>query len=417
MDSLLWLIAGLFAALFLYSSAEAASQLLSALKLQLMLDSLRDRSSLAKKLLPRKSGALRSVLSYGRLLCLAGMAIALGILASGEQYWLAIPICIVAIVGAIYLPTILAAGNPQRIIKILLPLIQLGNLVLLPLTWPQRALFDRHKGKKRKKGGAKGNEEEAHEIEAYLDAAREEGLFKPDEEELVRQVAEFGDTVVREVMSPRVDMVCVENKSNLEQFAQLASQHKFSRLPVIEGIIDKVVGIAHIKALLDYPVSELDKIRVSEIMSPPYFVPESKRVSSLLRDIQARKQHMAIVVDEYGGTAGLITLEDIIEEIVGEIEDEHDEDLQEADIVKQTDGSLVVAGSVDVDEVEELLKIELDDEKYETVSGLALNYLKRIPKAGEAFETRGILVEILEADEKSIIKLRISKSDTQGTDA
>jgi putative hemolysin len=410
-----WLTIGCFVICLIFATAETASHLLSAIKVQRMLDGMRDRSRLGKRLLPKRAGALRATLAHGRLLCLAGAAMGVAYLFTQIDLLPAAAIGLAGLASILYLPMIIALADPNLVLRTLLPVARLFNIVLLPLTWPQRFLFARYKSRKLAREEDE-DEEDEQDIEAYLEAAREEGLFKPDEEELVRQVAEFGDTVVREVMTPRVDMICVSKEATLDEFIRLAAEHKFSRLPVIDTIVDNVVGIAHVKALLAIPINEMEGRLVGEIISPPFFVPESKRVSSLLRDFQATKQHMAIVVDEYGGTAGLVTLEDILEELVGEIEDEHDEDEAEKEIVREADGSLVVVGSVDVDEVGELLGVDLDDERYETVSGLALNYLKRIPKAGETFETRGIRVEILEADEKTILKLRLRKAEEADED-
>jgi CBS domain containing-hemolysin-like protein len=272
--------------------------------------------------------------------------------------------------------------------------------------------FNSYRARARRSSNGEEDHEGTQELEAYIDEAEEEGLFEPDEAEMVRQVVEFSDTVVREIMTPRVNMECIEIGMSLREFTTRAAQEKFSRYPVIEGKIDNVVGIAHIKSLLAFGADTLDEKGVAELMTPPHFVPESKKVSSLLRDLQANKVQMAIVVDEYGGTAGLITLEDILEEIVGEIEDEHDDTEEELEIRRNQDGSLNVSGTVDVSEVEKFLDVELDDKSYETVSGLALSHLKHIPKVGEKFVTKGgVEVEIIDADERNVFEVRLSKTE------
>ncbi len=416
MDPFLWLIFALFVTFMIYATAESASQLLNKFKLQRLLDKYRKRSALARRLLPEHSGALRSILSFGRMLSLAALAVAVAALTDRPPVlWLSVAAAATA--AALYLPTLLAVANPQGVLKLLLPVAKFGNVLLLPLTWPALALFRKSTGRMRERSGQLEVEEEAEQMEAYLDAGEEEGLFEPGEVELVRQVLEFGDTIVREVMTPRVEMICLDRSATLQGFQQTAAEHKYSRFPVIEENVDNVVGIAHIKTLLTCPPEKLGASSVAEIASQPYFVPESKRVFSLLREFQQSKQQMAIVVDEYGGTAGLITLEDILEEIVGEIEDEHELEGEEDEIVVEPDGSLLVAGHVDVDEVEEKLGLKLDDEMYETVSGLALNHLKHLPRAGEKFVTRGVEVEIVEADEKSILKLRLHRIEDDAGDA
>ncbi len=411
MDILIWLIIGLFVLFLLFATAEAASQLLNTPRLQLILDTYRQRSLIAARLLPQESGALRSSLSYGRMLCVAAIAAAVTVLFISRPL-LGSAVGAGALLLGVFLPTLLAVARPRLTLAILLPLVRFGYILLLPLTWPRRVLFKRYKSKLRLRNGeAENTEEEAQQIEAYLDAAEEDGLFEPSEAKIMRMVVEFGDTVVREVMTPRVDMICIDRRATIRDLFKLAAEHKFSRFPVIEEIIDNVVGVAHIKSLLELSEQQYDTMAVSEIISSPSFVPETKRVSSLLRDFQRDKQQMAIVVDEYGGTAGLITLEDILEELVGDIEDEHEPKDEETEIVEEPDGSLTVLGHVDVDEVEEILGVSLDDEAYETVSGLALNQLKHIPVPGEKFNVRGVDIEILEADEKSILKLRIAKPE------
>ena len=414
METLLWSALALFVVLMLFATAEAASQLLSTPKVQLALDTKRQRSAVSRRLLPAESGALRSTLSYGRMLSVAALAAMIAIIAI-RDLGIGLALGSVALLVAFFFPTLLAVANPKLTLSLLLPIVMLANVILLPLTLPRRRLFRRYKKSIRRRADAENEEEEAQQIEAYLDAAEQDGLFEPSEAEMVRLVVDFTDTTVREVMTPRVDMVCIDKRATLQAFRELAAEHKLSRFPVIDDIIDNLVGIAHIKSLLGLPTDELGERTVVEIMTEPMFVPESKRVSALLRDFQRAKQQMSIVVDEYGGIAGLVTLEDIVEELVGEIEDEHELE-EESEIVEQPDGSLVVMGHVDVDEVEKLLGVPLDDEAFETVSGLALDFLKRIPVPGEKFTTRGVDFEVLEADEKSIVKMRLARTSGKEPD-
>lgn len=416
MDPFLWLVLLILLIFLVNATAEAASQLLKRFKLQMLLDSYRQRSGIARLLLPQDSAAMLAILSCGRSFSIAALVLAIiALTAQPLEVWLGTTIA--ATLVALYLPSLLAMANPAGVLNLLLPVTMIINIVLLPLTWPLRILLRRTREKMRLRGADLEEEEEAQHIAAYLDTGQEEGLLEPGEAELVRQVVEFGETVVKEVMTPRVDMVCIDRSDTLQAFLQLAAEHKFSRFPVVEGMIDNVVGIAHIKSVLGYTTDQLNSSVVAEVMSPPAFVPESKYVHALLRDFQQNNQQMAIVVDEYGGTAGLITLEDILEEIVGEIEDEHYTDDEENDISEESDGSIIVAGYVDVDEVEELLGAQLDDEAFETVSGMALSHLKHFPKVGETFTTRGVEVEVLEADEKSILKLRMKKVDEKVNNA
>lgn len=410
MDGYLW-VSGLLLILFLvFAVAETASQLLSKHKVQLILDTIRQKSVLNRLLLPDGAGALRSKLTVGRLIAVSAFVLSLTpVLGMPLEYaalWLA-----GAAVIILYAPVWIAYRNPRALLTSLLPLLRFFNIVLLPIALPRDFLFRRYRT-----GRAQSDVEEFDDeaqVEAYIGEAEQEGIFEPAEAEIVRQVMEFSDTFVREVMTPRVNMDCIDVSTSLRDFATISADLKFSRYPVIDGRIDNVVGIVHIKSLLGVDEQLLEKGTVRDLMTPPYFVPESKKVFSLLRDFQGNKQQMAIVVDEYGGTAGIVTLEDVIEEIVGEIADEHDEE-DEQEIVMNEDGSWTVSGNVNVADLEKIMNAELGDEiTYETISGLALSILKHIPKNGESFEVDGgIHIEILDASERSINKLRIVKPTT-----
>lgn len=409
MDSHLWTVIILFAVYIVLAIAEAAIQVLAKHKAQLLLESLREKSSSNRIMLPESVSSLRSLLSLGKQLALISFAIFIATLSQRPlQEWL--PYAIAGGILAFYLPMLVATRNPKGTLKILLPITRYFNIFLLLAAFPRDYFFNRYRAKARKQATSEENVEDAQQLEAYIDEAEEEGLFEPDEAEMVRQVVDFSDTVVKEVMTPRINMQCIDKTTSISEFAAIAADLKFSRYPVIEGKIDEVIGIIHIKSILDFSEEEKTRSTIEEIVNPPLYVPESKKVSSLLRDFQANKQQMAIVVDEYGGTAGIITLEDILEEIVGEIEDEHEVE-EDQEIIENPDGSLSVSGNVDVTEIEKILDVELDDKSYETVSGLALSHLKHIPKPGEEFVTAGgIKVEIIDANERSIDKVKISKT-------
>jgi CBS domain containing-hemolysin-like protein len=412
LDDHLWAITLLFIAYLLFAVAEAAAQLFNKHKAQIALDGMRERSSINRFLLPQSVGSLRSILNLGKMLLLVALSITIALLYQRS-------ILLVAVFGAtvfistLYLPFAIAFSNPRRVLRLLIPLLRYCNIILMPIIIPRDHLFNLFRELSRKPGNGGDDPDEAQQLEAYIGEAQEEGIFEPDEAQMVRQVVEFSDTVVKEVMTPRVNMECIERVTNLEEFATIASNLKFSRYPVIDGKIDNVIGIIHIKSALGYTSDARAEMTVEDLMAAPYFVPESKKVSNLLRDFQANKQQMAIVVDEYGGTAGIITLEDILEEIVGEIEDEHDNEEEGEEIISNPDGSLSVSGNVDVSEIEKILDVELDDKAYETVSGFALSHLKHIPKPGESFlAPGGVEVEIIDANERSINRIKLTKTET-----
>jgi CBS domain containing-hemolysin-like protein len=232
------------------------------------------------------------------------------------------------------------------------------------------------------------------ELREMVDMAEATDLIEADERRMIHSVFEFGDTTVREVMVPRGDVVYIEHHKNLRQTLSLFLRSGFSRVPVIGENLDEVRGIAYLKDVVrrdfEAPDVELTQ-RVEEIMRPVHWVPESKPVDDLLREMQARREHVAVVVDEYGGTAGLITIEDLLEEIVGEITDEYDE----AEIPPEPlpDGSVRVSSRFPVDDLEELVGVDVEEEDVDSVGGLLTKHLGRVPIAGAAVEAHGLRFE------------------------
>ena len=242
-------------------------------------------------------------------------------------------------------------------------------------------------------------------VEALIEAGQEEGILQESDRELIQSVVEFGEKTVREVMTSRPEIVAVPVDATVEQFTELLRTKPYSRVPVYQGSIDNIRGIVFAHDVLQVPDSEARTRTVRELMKPAYVVPESQRVSSLLREMQKENIHMAIVVDEYGGTAGVVTIEDLVEEIVGEIRDEHE---AEADIVRESENSYVVPGSMDVDRLEKLFHVRPEEREATTVAGLVSEILGRIPEQGEVVEDNGLRFEILESTDRRVERLRIS---------
>jgi CBS domain containing-hemolysin-like protein len=220
------------------------------------------------------------------------------------------------------------------------------------------------------------------EIRTMADVAAQEEEIEVEEQRLIHSIFEFGDTVVREVMVPRPDMVCVEVDATIEDALETAIERGFSRLPACEGGSDNVIGLVYMKDLVRRVRDGEGKRSVRDAVRPSVFVPEQKRVAELLREMQTEKFHMAVVVDEHGGVAGLVTLEDLLEEIVGEIVDEYDPD--EPAVEHLADGSLRVPGRTPIDDVSDELGMELPDTEWDTVGGLVFNLLGHVPEEGEA---------------------------------
>ncbi len=247
----------------------------------------------------------------------------------------------------------------------------------------------------------------AEHIEALISAGEEEGIIEEQDRRLIQSVVAFGDKTVREVMTSRPNIVGIDVGRPLEDLRRLVIHEQYSRIPVYEGTIDQVIGFVHVRDMFELDEQERDKRTVRDLMRPLRLVPETKPVNDLLREMQQERAHMAVVVDEYGNTAGLVTMEDMVEVIVGEIHDEHE---PERDVTEEPGGSYVVSGSFDVDRVSELLNIRLDEEtESTTVGGLVTEWLGRVPARGESVERDGVRIEVLACNELRVEQVRLSR--------
>lgn len=247
------------------------------------------------------------------------------------------------------------------------------------------------------------------EIHALIDLGREEGALDKQEEELAHSALEFDETQVKEIMVPRTNMVCINEEANILELAELIKKVGFSRTPVYQKNIDNIVGIAYAKDLLNF-IGKLSKeTKVKEIMHPPIFVPYTTNLSRLFRKLQKEKTHIAIVVGEYGGVAGMITIEDLLEEIVGEIEDEYDR--AEKKITVLRNGTAIIKAETDIDEINERLETKLPGktDAFESIGGFIFNILGRIPSKGETIEYEDLKIVIADADKRRIKKVKLWK--------
>jgi CBS domain containing-hemolysin-like protein len=251
----------------------------------------------------------------------------------------------------------------------------------------------------------------AENIEALISAGTEEGLIAEEDRELIQSVVEFGDKVVREVMTPRPNIIAISADATLEQLRQLVITEQYSRIPVFEQTIDQIAGFIHVRDMFELEEDEREKRTVRELVRPIMLVPETKPVSALMRQMQQENTHMVIVVDEYGNTAGLATMEDLLEVIIGEIRDEHE---PESDIKEDGHGGYIVSGSFDLDRVADLIQAFHREEDIEstTVGGLVSEWLGHVPRAGEFADRDGVRISVLASDELRVTQVRISKSQT-----
>jgi len=255
-------------------------------------------------------------------------------------------------------------------------------------------------------------EETAVDVEALLEAGEEEGILEENDRDLVRSAVEFGDKLVREVMTPRPRVFAVPESTTLEEFLELLLEHNFSRVPVYAGSLDSITGLAFAHDLLQITDEEARTRTVASIQRPAVFVPETKRGYELLREMQREKQHMRIVIDEYGGVAGLVTIEDLLEQIVGDIRDEHEEDAPIEDPQREPGGQWVVPGSFPVDQLADLFGEPIEPgEAYEatTLGGLVSEIEGRIPFPGEVvvLKTAGLRIEVIASTDRRVERLRV----------
>ncbi len=253
------------------------------------------------------------------------------------------------------------------------------------------------------------------EIQAYLEIGEDEGIIAEEDSKLIQSVVEFGDTLVREVMTPRTEIVACEEKATIMELRDIMVRHRHSRIPIYRGNLDHIVGIAHIRQLLARIGLGRETEPVSSLVHPALFVPETKPVSSLLREMQQRGDQAAIVIDEFGGVSGMLTMEDLLEEIVGDIRDEDQVAVSEI----TTDGprSYVFRGSSEMDLLRDVTSRRFDDYDCSTVAGLVTAFLGRVPAPGEEFDIEGVRFRILDADRRRVHRIRIELPPANQADA
>ncbi len=242
-------------------------------------------------------------------------------------------------------------------------------------------------------------------IQEIIDAGEEEGLINEEENEMIRSIFEMKNRIVREIMVPRTHMAAVPQDAPIDEILETINRCGHSRIPVYEGTVDNITGLLYAKDLLREWGKDASEIQLARLMRTPFFIPETKDFEELLQDFKRKRVHIAIVMDEYGGTSGLITIEDILEQIVGDIQDEYD--TEEEWLVEQSDGAVIVDARLPIEELEERFGIQVERDKFDTVAGLISHLIGRIPGIGEEVESLPLRMTILEADERKIRKVRI----------
>ena len=252
----------------------------------------------------------------------------------------------------------------------------------------------------------------SEEIREFIEASEEEGLVNEEESEMIRSIFSLRTTVVREIMVPRTDMACISATASVRELLETIITCGHSRIPVYENTIDNIIGLLYAKDLLKYWGNNQEQLQLRSIVRPPYFIPETKNLEQLLQEFKRKHVHLAIVIDEYGGTSGLITIEDLLEQIVGDIQDEYDR--EEALFVVNADGSITADARMPVEDLEEHFGVKIERDNFDSIGGLIFHLTGKIPAIGDAVEDAGLHLAIINADERKIIKVCITRLGAAG---
>jgi len=352
---------------------------------------------------------IRLLLGLVTVTATALLARVFGVEGAHSVTFVVVSVAAFVIVCELLLPLAIVGRDPARALELLLPSFGPIAGALGPMT---RLIARTVATTTRRAGPAPSGEETAEQAsdaaKAYIDTAAQEGIIAGEERRLLQSIVDFGDTLVREVMTPRPDIVAIREDATVGDLRALFREQEYSRFPVYKESLDNIAGFVFVKDLI--ALGERDDAKpIRPLLRPAVVVPETKRVPELLKQFQRQQTQCAIVVDEYGGTAGLVTAEDLLEEIVGEIRDEYD--VESEPVVDEGNGCFLFSGKVDVDEVAQRLNVQIEREGFETVGGYLLSHLGRVPTVGERFDVDGLSVEVIDAERRRVNKVRISKRE------
>jgi putative hemolysin len=306
-------------------------------------------------------------------------------------------------------PMFIVRRDPERVLEVLLPPFDVAARFVQPLTNALvRLIVDARRDRYTAQAGNTVVEEPREAPDVSPDTAEDPRLMEGDERRLLQSIVEFSDTLAREVMTPRPDIVAITEDATIADLRALFREQEYSRIPVYKENLDNILGVIFVKDLIRLADDWKDSDSIQPLLRPATFVPETKRVSDLLKEFQRKQVQLAIVVDEYGGTAGLATLEDLLEEIVGEIRDEYDVEVEP--VVDVGQGTFVFSGKANFAEVRDRLHVEVEPEGFETVGGYVLTRVGRVPSVGETFELDGLVVEVVEAERRRIHRVKMRRA-------
>lgn len=402
----------------LFSSAETSLSSLNIIKIKQLKNRGVKEASILERLLSKSSKSLATILIGNNIVNIAATAIATELtlqLFTGKEATLIVTITmtILILVFGEITPKTYASYNPEKVAMKLGKPLELLSIIFTPiliiLNKITKVIINVFGGDIKNDKNTVSEEE----IKTLVDVGEEFGIIEKQEKEMINSIFEIGDIRVTEVMVPRIDVIYIEEDVKIEEAINTVLSHGYSRIPVIKKSIDNIVGIIYAKDLLScYVKTNKDQDNnIKNLIRPAYYVPESKKAIDLLAEMQLEKVHIAIVLDEYGGTLGLVTIEDILEEIVGDILDEHDKDI---DLFKYSeDNTLIVNSKLSISEINDILDINLPEEEFESIGGFIFNLLGRIPQLNDEVDYNGIKFKILEIHNRRIkkIQIKVNKGD------
>ncbi|HET9918920.1 MAG TPA: hemolysin family protein [Ktedonobacteraceae bacterium] len=397
------------------SAAETALTSVSRIKLKNLVEEGDEKAIIIDRLLSQPNVFLSTILVVNSVAVIVASSmatvLALAFSASFGEVIASVLISLVVLIFCEITPKTAAVQNPLRWARLLVNPVRGAAWVLRPIVWSLSAvtnfLVSIIGGKQVKHRGPFVTEEE---LRLLVTVSEEEGVLEEEETEMIRSIFEFADTAVREVMIPRIDMVTLESDTTIDQAVDLALQGGFSRIPVYEEDIDNIIGILYTKDLLKQLREHHDNASIRDLLRPAYFVPETKRLDDLLREIRQRRTHMVIVVDEYSSVAGLVTIEDLMEEIVGDIKDEFD---REENLFEQVSpNEFIFDAKISINDFNDITDMHLDDTYYDTLGGFLYAQLDKIPVAGDTTTFEDTTFKVLATRGRRITKVQVTRHQT-----
>jgi len=409
----LLLIGCCLAFLFFLSLVEAALTQCSPLSLRMILEREEAPANPLLKLVVDDAMQLLVPIHFGTQLATISIAVLATHISLARWGAWGIPISFAAILAISLafrqlVPRLLTQNSPEsktlRLLRLFRPIHTLLGPVALTHSGLLR-LFRRFQDEAEAAPEPAAAEATEQEIQAYLEIGEDEGIIEKEDSKLIQSVVEFGDTLVRDVMTPRTKIIACEEEATIGQLRDIMVQHRHSRIPIYRGDIDHIIGIAHIRQLLSQYAPGRESEPVAGIVHQAHFIPETKPVSALLRELQRRGDQTAIVIDEFGGVSGMVTMEDLLEEIVGEIRDEDQAAVSE--IVEDGPQGYQVRGGCPLGRLQEVTGKKFEGYDCSTAAGLVTAYLGRVPAPGEEFDIDGVRFRILDADRKKVHRIRV----------